>query len=258
LKALQGSLLYSSNPIASVNLQGTPTIFSLTDMRLFHHFLMDAYPHLPVGNDSAWLTQVPLIAHHVSSPSFISILRLMLAMQNAYLMHAILGMSASHLELLTGESLGAVAIHHRLLAVQGSNAALSRRVRTGSDGDALLGACYLLAFQASYMKDGLSEFFTMVRGCSLLSNQLRAEKLPMAFFLTEKDHFQFMEDRLLNLPAISPELVEGAQASLVAVQPLCAMPSQTDFYQLLHECVEAIKLSSLRGKFSSQLHTDDF
>jgi len=67
LKALQESLLYSSNPIASVNLQGTPTIFSLTDMRLFHHFLMDAYPHLPVGNDSAWLSQVPLIAHHVSS-----------------------------------------------------------------------------------------------------------------------------------------------------------------------------------------------
>jgi hypothetical protein len=66
LKALQGSLLYSSNPIASVNLQGTPTIFSLTDMRLFHHFLMDAYPHLPVGNESAWLSQIPLIAHHVS------------------------------------------------------------------------------------------------------------------------------------------------------------------------------------------------
>jgi hypothetical protein len=70
LKALQGSLLYASSPIASVNLQGTPTIFTLTDMRLFHHFLMDAYPHLPVGNDSAWLSQVPLIAHHVSSDKF--------------------------------------------------------------------------------------------------------------------------------------------------------------------------------------------
>ncbi len=66
LKSLQGSLLYSSNPIASVNLQGTPTIFTLADLRLFHHFLTDAYPHLPVGNDSVWLSQVPLIAHHVS------------------------------------------------------------------------------------------------------------------------------------------------------------------------------------------------
>ncbi|KAE9363312.1 hypothetical protein N431DRAFT_357806 [Stipitochalara longipes BDJ] len=232
LKALQGSLLYSTSPIASVNLQGTPTIFSLTDMRLFHHFLMDSYPHLPVGNDSAWLSQIPLIAHH-----------------NEYLMHAILGMSASHLELLTGESFGPIAVHHRLLAVQGSNAALSMKTRTGSDGDALLGSCYLLAFQASYMRDGLFEFFTMVRGCSLLSNQLREENLPMAFFLTEKDHFQFMEERLLDLPVISAELVEGAQTSLAAVQPLCVTPSQTEFYQLLDDCVEAIKLSSLRAYF---------
>ncbi|PMD12236.1 hypothetical protein NA56DRAFT_652656 [Hyaloscypha hepaticicola] len=232
LKALQGSLLYSSNPIASVNLQGTPTIFSLMDMRLFHHFLMDAYPHLPVGNDSVWLCQVPLIAHH-----------------NEYLMHAILGMSASHLELLTGEPLSTIAIHHRLLAVQGSNAALSVKTRTGSDGDALLGACYLLAFQASYMRDGLFEFFTMVRGCTLLSTQLKEEKLPMAFFLTEKDHFHFMEERLLDLPVISSELVEGAHNSLAAVQPLCTIPCHTDIYQLLDECIEAIRISSLRAYF---------
>jgi len=170
-------------------------------------------------------------------------------MQNEYLMHAILGMAASHLELLTGESFGPIAVHHRLLAVQGSNAALSQKSRTGSDGDALLGSCYLLAFQASYMRDGLFEFFTMVRGCSILSNQLREEQLPMAFFLTEKDHFQFMEERLLDLPVISAELVEGAQTSLAAVQPLCTMASQADFYQLLDDCVEAIKMSSLRGEF---------
>jgi hypothetical protein len=215
---------------------------------------MDAYPHLPVGNDSAWLSQVPLIAHHVSSP----ILQLHRSpnplFQNEYLMHAILGMSASHLELLTGEPLSTIAIHHRLLAVQGSNAALSVKTRTGSDGDALLGACYLLAFQASYMRDGLFEFFTMIRGCSLLSIQLKEEKLPMAFFLTEKDHFHFMEERLLDLPVISPELVEGAQNSLAAVQPLCTMPCHTDLYQLLDECIEAIRISSLRGKFLLHLH----
>jgi Fungal specific transcription factor domain len=241
-------MLYSSSPIASVNLQGTPTIFSLADMRLFHHFLIDAYPHLPVGNDSAWLSQVPLIAHHVSCDPSICMLRLMLPIQNEYLMHAILGMSASHLELLTEEPLGTIAIHHRLLAVQGSNAALSQKTRTGSDGDALLGSCYLLAFQASYMRDGLFEFFTMVRGCSLLSGQLREENLPMAFFLTEKDHFQFMEERLLDLPVISSELVEGAQTSLAMVKSLCCRPYQIDFHQLLDNCVEAVRLSSLRGK----------
>jgi hypothetical protein len=169
-------------------------------------------------------------------------------------MHAILGMSASHLELLTGEPLSTIAIHHRLLAIQGSNAALSVKTRTGSDGDALLGACYLLAFQASYMRDGLFEFFTMVRGCTLLNIQLKEEKLPMAFFLTEKDHFHFMEERLLDLPVISSELVDGAYSSLAAVQPLCMIPCHTDLYQLLDECIEATRISSLRGKFSLHPH----
>lgn len=74
LSALRSSFLYSPSPVTSVNLQSTPTVFTLTDMRLFHHYLLDAYPHLPVGNDSAWLTQVPLIAHHVSSLFFVSLL----------------------------------------------------------------------------------------------------------------------------------------------------------------------------------------
>jgi hypothetical protein len=87
-------------------------------------------------------------------------------------MHAI-WLSATHLELLTGVSLGSLALHRRVLAVRGSNTVLSRRIRTGSDGDALLGSCYLLTFQSSYMKDGILEFFPMIRGCALLSDQLR-------------------------------------------------------------------------------------
>jgi hypothetical protein len=66
LSELQASASYASSPISAVTLQSTPTQFTLTDLRLFHHFLMTAYPHLPVGNDNVWLCQVPLLAHHVS------------------------------------------------------------------------------------------------------------------------------------------------------------------------------------------------
>lgn len=66
LDELRSSALYSPSPISAVNLQATPHVFTLPDMRLFHHYLFDAYPHLPVGNDSAWLSHVPLLAQHVS------------------------------------------------------------------------------------------------------------------------------------------------------------------------------------------------
>ena len=163
-------------------------------------------------------------------------------------MHAILGMAASHLQLVTGVDLHAVAIQHRVIAIKGSNAAISQPRRSGADGDALLATCYALTFQSSYMSDGLQEFFQMVRGCSLLSDQLEAEKLPMAFFLTEKDHFQFMEDRLMDLPVINAELVDSAYKSLSALPSLFDQQSQRFFHQLVMDVVVAAKLSSLSSK----------
>jgi hypothetical protein len=167
--------------------------------------------------------------------------------QNQYLMHAILGAAASHLELITGDDLSSTALHHRVRAIQGSGEALTQTNRAGSDGDALLAACYLLTFQSSYMKDGIPEFFQFVRGCTLVSNQLREEKLPMAFFLTSEDHFEFMEGRLLNLPIINSELLDGAEKSLSALPSILELPVHFTIFDLLVECIATVRTSSLQG-----------
>lgn len=48
-------------------------VFSLTDMRLFHHFIVAAWPHLPVRGDNVWLEYVVPIGHQVSplTPSLV-------------------------------------------------------------------------------------------------------------------------------------------------------------------------------------------
>lgn len=166
-------------------------------------------------------------------------------------MHAIIAMSASHLSLCTGVDMKSVALHHRLLAIEGSNAAISQPRTKGSDGDALLAACYALTFQSSYMSDGLSEFFHMVRGCHTLSGQFKAEKLPMALSISAMDHFQKMESRLSDLPQISPEVVGRAEESLRLLLPLIKRPVDVEFYQHLIATIAAAKLSSLSGKWPS-------
>ena len=88
----------ANNPIMQP--QGTPTVFSLSDMRLFHHFLMRGYPHLPIGADGVWTLQVPAIAHG-----------------HEYLMHAILALGASHLELTTNSDFRVSAMQHRVKAI---------------------------------------------------------------------------------------------------------------------------------------------
>lgn len=204
----------------------------MTDMRLFHHFLLAAYPHLPVGNDNAWLSHVPLIAHH-----------------NEYLMHGILGLAASHLGMLTGAPLDSTAMYHRTLAIRGTNEAMSLENRTGSDGDALLASCYLLTFQSTYMEEGIPEFFFFVRGCNLVSHQLRSEKLPMAFLLNESDHFKYMEERLHVLPVINATLLDGAEKSLAALPPHFYVPVHAQFFGLLMRCIYGVRGSSLNGYF---------
>ena len=60
--------LYSPS-LETTSLQSTPTIFSPSDMRLFHHFIVNAYPHLPVGNDSVWVREIASFSHTASFSS---------------------------------------------------------------------------------------------------------------------------------------------------------------------------------------------
>ena len=163
-------------------------------------------------------------------------------------MHAILGMAASHLELSTGQNLRDTAIRHRILAIKGSNEAISKTPRKGADGDALLAACYALVFQSTYIPEGLPDFFQMVRGCVILSHQLKSEGIPMAFFLEEKDHFSFMSGRLSDLPAICSNIVDGAAESLAELPVIFDRPAHVEFYKYLVEVINSLRASSLKGK----------
>jgi len=46
-------------------LQPNLEALNLADMRLFHHFVVIAYPCLPMGNDHVWVKAIPPFAHRV-------------------------------------------------------------------------------------------------------------------------------------------------------------------------------------------------
>lgn len=43
-----------------------PAVMSMTDLRLLHHFLIYATPHIPPGNTQVWTHEVAAHAHEVS------------------------------------------------------------------------------------------------------------------------------------------------------------------------------------------------
>lgn len=164
-------------------------------------------------------------------------------LQYEFLMHAMLGLAASHLTVTTRADYSSIALQHRVKAIQGFNEALSKQTRSGSDGDALLAAVYALTFQSSYLSDGLREFLTLIRGCALVSYQMIANDVPISFSISLEEHHEYMSSRLHDLPTIDGEFVRGAQQSLAAISPLL-MQNEYNLtaHKALVECINAAEV----------------
>jgi hypothetical protein len=49
----------------SVQLTTHPTLFTMTDMQLFSHFILHAYPDIPVASERVWIHEIAAYAHQV-------------------------------------------------------------------------------------------------------------------------------------------------------------------------------------------------
>ncbi|KAF1921981.1 hypothetical protein BDU57DRAFT_511092 [Ampelomyces quisqualis] len=205
LHATQRSLI-SPHPQEVANLRSTPGIFNARDMHLFHHFLITAYPHIPVGADKIWVAVIPSFAHNYE-----------------YLIHSILALAASHLDAVSTSSVAEQAIQHRILAVKSLNDALSTPPKTGVERDARMAAALALAFQSSHLQDGLAEFLTMIRGCNLIAGDQASLGSDSAFYAFREDrHLQDMRNRIgtANHININPTDLDLATLSLHALSNL--------------------------------------
>ncbi|KAJ4347568.1 hypothetical protein N0V95_005305 [Ascochyta clinopodiicola] len=206
----------------------------MADMRLFHHFIITAYPHIPVGADKIWVTMIPGFAHNYE-----------------YLMHSILALSASHLDAISSSGVAEQAIQHRILAVKSLNEALSVPPKSKSEQDARMAAALALTFQSSHLQDGLAEFLTMVRGCNLIasdeislgtdsaSNTDPSSSIIKAF--GEDGHLQQMKHRIGTAPPFSC-LNQGdldlAATSLSSIEHLNMSPFEHAYWSALNITVQ--------------------
>ncbi|RSL76644.1 hypothetical protein CEP51_009778 [Fusarium floridanum] len=131
-------------------LRTTPAMYDANDMNFFRHFLFEAYPPLPIDGFTVW-QQASKLSHEFE-----------------FLLHAMLGLGASHLGLLTPNDYNKVALKHRVTAIRELNRHLSKPNITKAGGEAAFAAMLVLTFQSSYMADGMVDFLTMVRGCWLV------------------------------------------------------------------------------------------
>ncbi|OCL01436.1 hypothetical protein AOQ84DRAFT_383744 [Glonium stellatum] len=211
----------AASPSQSIQLQSTPT-FTMSDMRLFHHFLVSAHPYLPVNHEQVWVRDIPAFAH-----------------QYDYLMHAMLALSASHLSLLCAESFSTAYLSHRQQAIRGLQNAFSSWPLKPTEAHAMLATSYVLAFQSQYMEDGLVDHVLFIRGCVLLSQIILRNNLEGSFTIYPNMLCTTVNKGLDDVSAIDIRLVYDALESLKRLTPLVENSSAHEVEISLHSILVA-------------------
>lgn len=138
-------------------------VFTAQEMRFFHYFLTSMKHPLPLGNRSAWVHEIPQIAH-----------------EYPFLLHAILSLGASEMERTNQPMpLQYDVLKHQGCAISGLNKALdnSKAWNTYGHADAVLATCYALIYQSSRIVDGMKDFQVLVQGCALITDKIQQSRL---------------------------------------------------------------------------------
>ncbi|KAK0732647.1 hypothetical protein B0T21DRAFT_443843 [Apiosordaria backusii] len=239
---------YPSLPTIIHQPSNTLPLFSLLDLRLYHHFLSQCYPHHPIGSEPLWLHEVP----HLSQ-------------SHPYLMHAILGYSASHLLQSDPSVTLTPAMSHRLKAIKSIKKALGSIPTTTEnhqsqsskdnnnleeEGNALMATCFTLTYQSTLLDDGMAEYMTFVRGVVIVSIAMfsRGKRLMFGELLQPQHSNSLLEPHMRQLPLVKKEWVDGAVNAIKHLERIVPRQgTQRRYWELLLNMAESLYRSSWEG-----------
>src|SRR5262245_38814284 len=84
-------------------------------------------------------------------------------------MHGILAMAGSHLDIFIETPTSNKPLLHRQKAIEGLEQAFTKWPPTSDEAHVMLATSYLLAFQSSYMPDGMLDHILCLRGTAMIS-----------------------------------------------------------------------------------------
>ncbi|KAH8679342.1 hypothetical protein BGZ61DRAFT_457065 [Ilyonectria robusta] len=217
-------------PAPAMALQATPTQFTMEDLRLFQHFIFHAYPPLPLKGDSVW-REVAALSHSFD-----------------FLIHAMLGLAASHLSLGTNADYTSQALTHRVYAIGSLNQALNTPCATKAEGDARFATMMALTFQASYMPEGMQEFLSMIRGCIVVSDTAMPYFTESVFHTFSPERHEQSVHELNQEPSHhgqNADIFKDALISSRALGPLCRGVLEVRYLGIIERILKATQRSDV-------------
>ncbi|KAI8277681.1 hypothetical protein K4K60_006796 [Colletotrichum sp. SAR11_57] len=214
---------YPSTPTITHQPHHQVPLFSLQDMRFFQHFMLQCYPHHPIGNENIWTHEIPCLSQ-----------------SHEFLMHAILGMAACDL-MAQDPSLLAFAMAHRVKAIKAIKKSLAELPTKGTNmehANALVATCFALTFQSTSFEDGMGEFMTFIRGILIIGAQMMCKGIKPVFVnMLDQDSRAVLEPKMVNLPLIRQEWADGAVEAIGALRHLCRDEVEIQYYDIIYEMI---------------------
>ncbi|KAF4413422.1 Sterol uptake control protein 2 [Colletotrichum fructicola] len=221
---------YPSTPTITHQPHHQVPLFSLQDMRFFQHFMLQCYPHHPIGNENIWTHEIPCLSQ-----------------SHEFLMHAILGMAACDL-MAQDPSLLAFAMAHRVKAIKAIKKSLAGLPTKGTNtehANALVATCFALTFQSTSFEDGMGEFMTFIRGILIIGAQMMCKGIKPVFVnMLDQDSRAVLEPKMVNLPLIRQEWADGAVEAIGALRHLCRDEVEIQYYDIIYELACKMHTSS--------------
>lgn len=200
------------------------TLFTVQEMRYFHHFLTRLNHPLPLGNGSIWLKEIPQISH-----------------THPFLLHAMLALGVSELGRTNGLRVSTEVLKHRGQAIAGLQKALDDTASWTNYGhvDAILGTLYILVYQSSHMPDGAQDFETFAHGCALTTSAIQEGGLRTVLNVAMEWPEQKLSEALhLAFPDTLPEtdliFIQSGIQLLNDLQPAAAASVCYPFWHALN------------------------
>jgi hypothetical protein len=157
-------------------------------------------------------------------------------------MHAMLAMSGSHLDLMADDRSPNLALTHRQKAIEGLEGAFARWPPKSTEAHVMLATSYLLAFQASYLSDGMLEHILSLRGCAMLSQMINSNGFEGAFSVLPDLRGKYLSWKTKEFPCLDPQLaLEALQSMRELSLRLVASAQHPLERQMLGQLVECVR-----------------
>ena len=232
-KALKDGLSRHQNtPLAFPSM--TTDTFTVQDMRFFHHFLIKAKPHMPVGNHAVWAREIPQFALH-----------------NSFLMDAMLALGSTHLgRLVDSDCYKIQSLTYRVRGLDGLRIAVAKPEWHQGDADSLIAAGYALIQQSAHLEDAMFEWLSLLRLIYSISKDITQSKLVATEFdIRPEKHMEHVIPYLHLLPAIDATLLHRGTEELYNLRPELMNEIAIDFHYSLIHCLKEHRQSPVAWIF---------